>query len=75
MEVPRLRVELELHLPAYATAMPDPSIVWDLCHSSQQHQILNPLSQARDQTWIFMDTSQIHYCWATAGTPYISIKK
>ena len=59
MEVPRLRVELELQLPAYttATATPDPSHVWDLHHSSQQHQILNPLSRARDQTHILMDTS------------------
>ena len=32
MEVPRLGVESELQLPAYttATAMPDPSNVWDL---------------------------------------------
>uniref|UniRef100_A0A8D1I8Y3 Uncharacterized protein n=1 Tax=Sus scrofa TaxID=9823 RepID=A0A8D1I8Y3_PIG len=50
MEVPRLGVELELQLPAYATAtaMPDPSCVWDLHYSSQQHRILNPLSRARD---------------------------
>ena len=38
--------ELELQLPAYttATAMWDPSHVCDLQHSSQQRQILNPLS-------------------------------
>ena len=47
MEVPRLEVESELWLPAYATAMPDPNIC-DLHHSSQQHQILNSLSEARD---------------------------
>ena len=40
-----------------------------LCHSSQQCRILNPLSKARDQTCILMDTSQFHYCWATMGTP------
>ena len=45
MAVPRLGVELELQLPAYAmaTAMPDPSHICKLHHSSGQHQILNPL--------------------------------
>ena len=52
MEVPSLRVELELELPAYisATATLDPSCVFDLHHSLRQRQILNPLSQARDRT-------------------------
>ena len=52
MEVPRLGVELELQLLAYATdtEMPDPSHVCDLHHSSWQCQNLNPLSKARDQT-------------------------
>ena len=42
MEVPRLRVKLELQLPAYstATATPDLSRICDLHHSSWQHQIL-----------------------------------
>ena len=50
MVVPRLGVELERQLPAYttATAMPDPSQVFDLHHSSRQCRILNPLSEARD---------------------------
>ena len=50
MEVPRLGVELELQLLAYttATAMSDPSPICDLHHSSQQGQILNSLSEARD---------------------------
>ena len=30
-----------------------------LHQSSWQHQILNPLSEARDQTFILMDTSQV----------------
>ena len=40
MEVPRLKVELELQLSAcaIATATPDPSCVYDLYHSSGQHQ-------------------------------------
>ena len=50
MEIPKLGVELELQLLATATAtvMQDPSRVWDLHHSSRQHQILNPLREARD---------------------------
>ena len=50
VEVPRLGVESELQLPAYATAAAtwDPNCVCDLHHSSQKHQILNPLSQAKD---------------------------
>ena len=50
MEVPRLGVELELQLPAYitATAMQHPNHICDLHHSSEQWQILNPLSEARD---------------------------
>ena len=60
MEVPRLGVELELQLLAYATATAtlDQSRICDLNHSSWQHQILNPL---RDRTRVLMDTSQVHY--------------
>ena len=45
---------------AKATAMQGPSCVCNLHHSSQQYQILNPLSKARDQTCILMGASQIH---------------
>ena len=41
------------------TAMPDLSRVCDLHHSSWQRKILNPLSEARDRTFIPMDTSRI----------------
>ena len=58
MEVPRLGVELELQLPATATATAtatwDLSLICDLHHSSWQYWILNPLSEARDQTCIFI---------------------
>ena len=54
---------------ATATATRDPSRICDLHHSSWQCQILNLLRDARDQTWILMDTSWVHYCWATMGTP------
>ena len=61
MEVPRLGTELELQPPAYitATATWDPSHISDLRCSAQQCQILNPLSEARDQTRILMDTSRV----------------
>ena len=50
MKVPRLGVESEQQLPAYATATAthDPSRVCNVHHSSQQCRILNPLSEARD---------------------------
>ena len=59
MDVPRLGTELELQLPAYGhhnhsntRSKPD----CNLCRSLQQHPILNPLSKAREQTPILMDT-------------------
>ena len=63
MEVPRLGVQLELQLSAYATAtaMQDPNCVCDLHHSSQKHWILNQLSRTRDLTCVLMDTSWVHY--------------
>ena len=71
MEVSRLGVQLELQLPAYtaATATRDPSCVCDLHHSLWQHQILNPLTEAGYQTCTLMDARQIHFHWATLGTP------
>ena len=58
MEVPRLWVEPELLLWGYTTATTTPylSHICDLSCSLCQHQILNPLSQARDQTHILLDT-------------------
>jgi len=63
MEVPRVGVKTELQLLVCttATATWDMSHVCNLHHSSQQHQILNPLSEARNGTCILMDTSQVHY--------------
>ena len=38
-------------------------------HQSSWHGwILNPLSKARDWNCILMDTSRVHYRWATMGT-------
>ena len=71
MEVPRLGVESELQLLAYATATAtqDPSHVCNLHHSSRQHRILDPLSKARDRTLNLMAPSQIRVHCATTGTP------
>ena len=57
----KLGVKLELQLPAYTTAiaMRDPSHICDLHHSSRQCQILNPLSEARDQTYVFLNTGRV----------------
>ena len=65
MEVPKLGIKSELQLPAY-TPQPQPrqiraATATYIHHSSRQHQILNPLSQARDRTCILMDTSRVHY--------------
>ena len=45
----------------YATAMAmlDPSYICHLLHSLWQHWMLNPLSEARDQTHNLMDTSWV----------------
>ena len=80
MEVPRLGVELELQLLAYtaATAKQDPSCMCDLHHSLWQHWIPNLLSEAKDGTWILMNTSRTGFCWAMMGTSvfsFIVIKK
>ena len=43
------------HSNTGATATPDPSCACDLHHSAWHRQILNPLSEARDRTCVFMD--------------------
>ena len=44
-----------------AVARDDPSCIWNLHHSLQQCRILNPRSNARDQTRILMDTMSGSY--------------
>ena len=72
MEVPRLRVESELQLPAYitATATPDPRLVCSLHHSSHQCWILTPLREVRDWTQISMETSQVLNLVSHNGNSY-----
>lgn len=74
MEVPSLGDES-------ATAMPDPSPTCDPHHSSWQRRMLNPLSEARDQTCVFMDTSRVlnllshnrnyYYCYCCGCCCYL----
>ena len=69
MEVPRLRVQWELQLPATVTAMWNPSHVCDVHHSSRQCQILHPPSEARVRTHNLMVPSQIHFRRTMMETP------
>ena len=75
MEVPKLVIDLELQLPAYATATAtlDLSHVCNLFHSSQQCWILNALRKARDQTCNLMVPSWICFCCTMTGTPKNSL--
>ena len=45
------------------------AVAASLHYSSWQHQIPNPLSEARNRTLILVVTSQIHFHCATVGTP------
>ena len=56
------------------TAIQDPSSICNQHHCSQQCWILNPMSGARDQTPALMDTSRVHYPWATMWTRPHSFK-
>lgn len=60
-EVPWLGVESELQLLVYttATATPDLSHISDLRRSLWQCQVLNPLKEARDQTYNHMETMSV----------------
>ena len=78
MEVPGLGVESELELPSYTTATATATAAWDLscicdlCHSSWQRWILNPLSEARDRTCLLLDvrfvSAEPH--WELLGCPF-----
>ena len=73
MEVPRLGVESELQLPAYptVTAMQDLSHIYGPHHSSWQHRIPDSQSEARDRTFVLMDTSEVHDRQASTVIPVL----
>ena len=75
MEVPRLGLESELQLLASATAraMPDPSQVCSLHHSSWQCWILNPLSEGRDRTRNLIVPIRIRFHCAIMGIPKVQL--
>ena len=77
MEVPRLGVELELQLPACttATATLDLSHLCNLHLGSWQCQMTYTPSEAKDQTHIPADISQVHFHCTTTGTPRKAILK
>ena len=64
----RARAQIGAIAYTRATAMPDPSHIYDVHPSSWQRWILNPMSEARDQTHVLMETSQACYWGATMGT-------
>ncbi len=59
--VPRLGVNSELHLPAYATATATQG-ARRICNLIRSSRVLNPLSKARDQTRFLMGRTWVHYC-------------
>ena len=74
MEVLRLGVRLELQLllcHSYLNTGSEPHL--QPHHSSQQCWIPDPLSEARDWTWILKDTNRIHFHCATMGTPWFVV--
>ena len=76
MEVSRLGVLSELWSLAYIPESQQlawhPSHVCDLHHSSRQCGILNPLSEAKDQTSNLMVPSWIRFDYTSIATPCVS---
>ena len=52
-----------------------PSCIFDRHHSSWQHQMPSPLSEARDRTRNLMVPSRICFHCAMMGTPRVSFEK
>ena len=73
MDVAGQGFKSELQLPAYDTATPDRSRICDLCPSSRQRGILNPLSEARDGTCILVGTSRVLHLMNPNGDSYYNI--
>ena len=73
MDIPRLGVKSEL--PAYttATATWDPSLIFDLHHSSQRHQSLTHWARPGIEPTSSRMLVGFANCWATMGTPLSSL--
>ena len=73
VEIPRLGVELELQLPAYATATAtqDLSRVCELRHSSRNARSLTHWVRPRDQPPNLMVPSRIHFHCPTTRSPEV----
>ena len=73
MEVPRLRGQIRAAAASLHHSHGNVESKPHLRPTPQQRQILNPLSEARDQTQgsnpILTPTSQIRFNYATIGTP------
>ena len=75
MEVPRIGVESKLNRSCSCQPMPQAqqlgiqavSVTYATAPSNARFS--NPLSEARDQICVLMDTSQICFCCITMGTP------
>ena len=68
MEVPRWGVELELGLPPQPQlGIRTASTIYATAHG--QHQILDPLSKARDWICVLMGTNQVCFHNTTRGPP------
>ena len=48
-------------------------MIWAKSVPTPQHQILNPLSKARNRTCVLIDGSQIHFHWARTETATLFI--
>ena len=68
MEVARLGSHYQAYVTVTATATQDLSRICNLRSSLWQRQILNPLSEARDLTYILMDTTRLHNLLSHSGS-------
>ena len=78
MEAPRLGVELELQLPAYTHSHSNTKsklCLWPTPQLTAVARSFNPLMEAKDQTHILMDTSQVFTTEPQWEYPQISFNK
>ena len=76
LEIPRLGLNQSSScLPKPQPEQRDLSCICDPYSSSWQFGVLNPRIEATDWTHVLLDTSWVHYHWATRGTQDSSLKK